>query len=136
MKFKIRTPFNSPGFEKDYELNTKVDRCIPDQTMSIRQIMDRYARGLPLDGVKTPIYDGEDSEHPDMTHWDLAEKEAYMDKVREELAELKQKIASTTKAADLQKLKQQISKELQEQAEAKLAAAKAGAAKPEEGDGA
>ena len=36
---------------------TQPSLTVPDQTMSIRTIMERYARGLPIDGQKTPIYD-------------------------------------------------------------------------------
>jgi len=38
---------------------TQPSLTVPDQTMSIRTIMERYARGLPIDGQKTPIYDTE-----------------------------------------------------------------------------
>jgi hypothetical protein len=43
--------------------------------MSLRQILERYARGLPVSGVlKTPIYDPE-NDLPNPATLDLAEKE-------------------------------------------------------------
>ena len=39
---------------------TEPSLTIPDQTMSIRTIMERYARGLPFEDRKTPLFDTED----------------------------------------------------------------------------
>ena len=44
---------------------------IPDQTMSLRQILDRYARGLPIAGVKVPQFDDGEIEMPDPRTLDL-----------------------------------------------------------------
>lgn len=33
---------------------------VPDQTLSIPEILRRYSRGLSLGGMRTPIYEGED----------------------------------------------------------------------------
>lgn len=42
------------------EVNTQPSQTIPDQTMSIPEILQRYARGLPITKGKVPIYTGED----------------------------------------------------------------------------
>lgn len=39
---------------------TQPSLTIPDQTMSIRTIMERYARGLPFEDRKTPLFDTDD----------------------------------------------------------------------------
>ena len=36
---------------------TQPSLTIPDQTMTIRTIMERYARGLPFEDRKTPLFD-------------------------------------------------------------------------------
>lgn len=51
---------------------------VPDQTLSIREILDRFARGIPMENVaKIPSYDGEENELPDIRTLDLAEIQAY-----------------------------------------------------------
>lgn len=58
------------------EWNDEPSLFEPDQTMSIREIMERYARGLPIaDGMyKNPVYLDEE-EFPDLRKFDLAEVE-------------------------------------------------------------
>lgn len=51
---------------------TAPSMTVPDQTMSIREILDRYARGLPIEGQKVPMYDG-DEFVPDIAHMDLVD---------------------------------------------------------------
>ncbi|AXH76412.1 MAG: hypothetical protein [Microviridae sp.] len=47
----------------------------PDQTLSLRQIMDRYSRGMPLTGtIKNPLY--YNGEFPDIAGLDLTEIQA------------------------------------------------------------
>lgn len=56
----------------------------PDQTMSIREIMERYARGLPIADQKTPIYLDEE-EFPDLRKFDLVEIEEMKAKAAEKV---------------------------------------------------
>jgi len=52
----IKTPYNRELHEKQYEKNTLPSKTIPDQTLSIPELIKRYASGLPLEGHKQPIY--------------------------------------------------------------------------------
>lgn len=73
---KFRTQFNGidcPS-KKRFERTFGASATIPDQTMSIREIMERYARGLPFTSAKTPIYDIDD-DSPDIRTLDLSEIE-------------------------------------------------------------
>ena len=47
---KVKTPFEGEKFDQP-------SLTVPDQTMSMRTLMERYARGLPLDNMKKPLYD-------------------------------------------------------------------------------
>lgn len=72
------------------------DCTLPDQSLSIRQIMDRFARGLPVEGQSTSIFEEADenpSDLPDLTDMDPADRLDYLDSVREELAEKKEKLS-------------------------------------------
>lgn len=77
---KIRNTLNAKTFEKKNEINNDPDQCIPDQSMTVREIMDRFTRGLPLDAGKVPIYEGEEYS-PDLLHMDLADREEYIQSV-------------------------------------------------------
>lgn len=43
------------------DVTKRVSLTIPDQTMSIRTLIDRHSRGLPLSGVRESIYEEEDN---------------------------------------------------------------------------
>lgn len=45
------------------ETFTQPSQTIPDQTMSMRTILDRYAKGLPIAGSKEAIWSEDESEH-------------------------------------------------------------------------
>lgn len=56
---KFRTKY-TPAQKSTGEVFTKPSQTVPDQTMSVPEILSRYARGLPITMGKVPIYDGED----------------------------------------------------------------------------
>lgn len=88
---KIRTPYNSKAYPKNYEVNTMPHMTIPDQTMSISEIMARYARGLPISGERVPVYNGEE-DLPDLDRMDLAERQEALENAREEYVEIQKRL--------------------------------------------
>lgn len=86
---RIKTSMNKNEFQKNYEKNYKAGLTIPDQTMSIRTILDRHSRGLPIDGIKVPIWDGEDNDLPDWRTLDLSERQLLKEQFTEELQSIK-----------------------------------------------
>lgn len=69
------------------EINDLPSLTIPDQTMSIRTIVDRYTRGLPVTGF-TPIYEGEEF-IPDPKTLDLTERQELAEQYKSEVASIK-----------------------------------------------
>ena len=90
---KIRTIFNASEFN-DAEKNTEPSMTIPDQSMSVRELLQRYAHGLPLAGGKEPIYEGEDGDGIDPRRLDLAERQELEILARQELAEIEERLKS------------------------------------------
>lgn len=89
---------NEDLFFKDHEINLKPSLTIPDQTMPIKTIMERYARGLPFSDVKTPMYYGDDLIVPQDFHkWDLADRQEYAEQRKQELNDLKNKFEQENK---------------------------------------
>lgn len=87
---KIKNSLNANEFPIQLEINTKPSLTVPDQTMTVREIMERYARGLPIGGSRLPSYDEED-DMPDIKTLDLTEREEYADLFRDELEVINKK---------------------------------------------
>ena len=87
----IKHSMNANTFAKNYEFNTQPSLTIPDQTMSIRTILERHSRGLPIDGIKTPIYEGEENDLPDWRKLDLAERQELVHLYKNEIIDIKQR---------------------------------------------
>lgn len=91
---KIKNTLNYHTFEQKHEKNSKPSLTVPDQTMSIRELLRRYASGLPLEGHKEPIYEGEDGDGIDPRRLDLAERQELEIQARQELAEIEERLKS------------------------------------------
>lgn len=94
---RVKNWLNAHQFEKNYEKNYSPSLTVPDQSLTVRQILDRYARGLNINDGKVPIYDGEDDilEGRNWQAMDLVEREAFKQAVSDELFELqRQRLAA------------------------------------------
>jgi len=87
---RIKTSMNSHEFAKNYEKNYLPSMTIPDQTMSIREIVERYAKGLPIDGARTAIWD-EENDLPDWRTLDLADRQELAERYQQEVKDIKEK---------------------------------------------
>ena len=95
---QIKNYLNRDSFPKKYKEFTMPSETVPDQSLTMRQILDRYARGLPLD-VKTPIWEEDDELNPlpDVRTLDLTEKQDMLQSAKDELNAIKQKMAEKRK---------------------------------------
>lgn len=60
---KIWNAYNSHQRERNYQVNDQPSMAVPDQTMSLRTIVERYANGLPITGnMNQPLYDDLDNQ--------------------------------------------------------------------------
>lgn len=93
MTMQIRTPYNLEKHRQPVNdrSSKKPSMTVPDQSMTVKEILDRHARGLPLDGRKVPMYEGE-TDMPDLKGLDLAERQALYELAQQELEEIKQKL--------------------------------------------
>lgn len=77
------------------EKNNGISMTIPNDTFSLREIMLRYASGLPINGMKIPQYHGDQSIPMDLDNWkkmDIAERYDYIKAVKKRKEELEGKI--------------------------------------------
>lgn len=83
---KFKNHFNSiPDQGKSIKGPSKT---IPDQSMTISEIMRRFASGLPVEGAKVSVYDGEDELLPDMAKMDLADRQELLEQTRDQVRRL------------------------------------------------
>lgn len=68
----IKNHYNTVPFKGT--VNSLPSKTYPDQSMSILEIIARTQKGLPVTGVKVPIYnETEDGILPDLRNMDLSE---------------------------------------------------------------
>lgn len=80
--------------KKEYkgQENNQESKTVPDQSMTLRELLVRYAKGLPLEGAKIPIWEGEEGFDIDPEKLDLAEREELAEKAREELKAINERV--------------------------------------------
>lgn len=99
---KVKNSMNANNFEKNYKVFTLPSMTVPDQSMSIKTILERYSRGLPVGGRLDDYYD-EDDTLPNPLTLDLAERQELAEIYSNELNEIKSRkkvINSVDKSVD------------------------------------
>ncbi|QGF19318.1 hypothetical protein [Antarctic microvirus CAA_003_V_1] len=100
------TSFTYDFTQQKYEINTQPSETIPDQSMSVDEIMRRYAQGLPMSGERVPTYEDPEIETmPDLSKMDLADREQVIKSYTKEIQEIREshEKTQTAKAAKKQK---------------------------------
>ncbi|WNK13000.1 MAG: hypothetical protein [Microvirus sp.] len=105
---RFKTQFNKavshPRFEKKSLLPSET---LPDQAMSIREILTRHKLGLPMEGGRVMDYDdptGEDTTlsfddyKPDLASMDIVDRKEYLEWARLQLDKLKTELNAIAKA--------------------------------------
>jgi hypothetical protein len=84
----VKNSINANTFEKKYKIFTQPSKTVPDQSMSIKTILERYSRGLPVGGRLDEYYD-EDDTLPNPLTLDLAERQELAELYTNEINEIK-----------------------------------------------
>ncbi|MEO5351205.1 MAG: hypothetical protein H7836_16410 [Magnetococcus sp. YQC-3] len=112
----VYNSLNAEKMPRVYETSDHPSQTVPDQTMSLKTILERYARGLPIEGVSSePIYEGEDGVGFDLRTLDLSEREEMAQRVRNELSEIETRIKKQKSDELNAQLRAQIKKEIEEE---------------------
>jgi hypothetical protein len=84
----------------DGEKNNLPSKTVPDQSMSIPELIRRYASGLPLGGAKVPLYEGEEDvlQGVNFQKLDLSEKHDFMRTIKHEYNETINRLRNNTPA--------------------------------------
>jgi len=87
----VRNQHNARHMESPGEHNDQPSMTVPDQALSIREILRRFSHGIPLDGQQIPIFDENEDDLPDFRHMDLADRQEYEIQLKEELQAIQDK---------------------------------------------
>lgn len=91
MKPVIKNHYNNEKFVG--EINNKPSLTVPDQAMTIREIINRTNKGLPVTGVRVPMYnETEDGIMPDLRNMDISEIYELKKRIQKTEKELRQKL--------------------------------------------
>jgi len=91
--YKIQNSLNYNPNHHLGEVNFGKSMTVPDQSMSIQEILVRFARGLSVSGERVPVYNGEDDDvFPANWHtMDFSEKIEYAEEHSELVKTLQEK---------------------------------------------
>jgi len=78
---KVKNSLNANDFPKNHRKILTPSLTVPDQTMSLKTILERYTRGLPIGGRNDEYYD-EDDTMPDYRTLDLTEIQDLQEEVK------------------------------------------------------
>ena len=112
----IRNHFNSRYFFKNMEVNDEPSLTIPDQAMTVQELLTRFASGLPLSAGRVPIYEGEE-EMTDLEKLDLAEREEILRSAREEIREITERVNKRKLDAQQRNLEEKVAARLKAEAD-------------------
>lgn len=89
----MKFPTNFNGLARSTkEANSGKSVTVPDQSMTVDEILKRFTRGLGFAQGKIPIYEGEENTSPDLSRMDLSEIEELALKTKQAIAEGEAKV--------------------------------------------
>lgn len=113
----VYTPLSARHRIKKLEKNTMVSETVPDQSMTIAEMIKRHRQGLPIEGRKG-LYKEGDEPLLNMDHMDMVERQEYIDSVADAFVDVKTRINAAVKtkeeAALLDKIDAEVRKRLKE----------------------
>jgi hypothetical protein len=80
---------NAELFGNEYESNNLPSITVPDQALSVQDLIERHRKGLGITGYRSPVYYDE-VVVPPIENMDFAEKRAFLDHIKEHRATIEQ----------------------------------------------
>lgn len=113
LKLQFQNHYNQCDHICCTEENYEPSQTIPDQALSIPEIIRRYASGLPLGAGKEEIYNGEDDpfDGVDISKLDLAERAELIENAQAELQYLKDQLTKKPIEKPIKPIEKIIKKE-------------------------
>lgn len=81
---------------------------IPDQSMSIQELLRRFRAGMPLEGQRVPLYEGEDAVSVEVAQMDLIDRENALRAAQEELQATKDRVRRAVEENNVKRIERII----------------------------
>lgn len=94
---KVKTQLTAPLYEKRHERNNGKSMTVPNQAMSVLEMLKRHRQGLPLDQARGALFHEGDEPVRNLDHMDLVDRQAYMDSVADALVEVRARLQAQMK---------------------------------------
>lgn len=96
---KVKNWLNFEQFEKDLEINTQPSITIPDQSMTVKQMLERHNSGMPVSLFGAdPTYS--EDELPDLRKMDLSEIQDLREFIQEKIKNAQQAAVKAKEAKE------------------------------------
>lgn len=105
---QFQTAYNYDHKKQRHERNHLPSMTIPDQSLTVSELVERNRRGLPLGGAKVPIWqENPETEYlPDIEKLDLAEIQEMKENVAAEIKEKQEQLQEFDKKRKNHKMRQ------------------------------
>lgn len=112
----VKTPLNYNYKNNNYFKTTLPSCTVPDQTMSLKTLLERNSRGLPITGQeKEPQYYGDENPPINPKTLDLTEINQLASENASLIKQLQDELRESTSKKEKEKLKKLLLKEIEEQ---------------------
>lgn len=107
---RFKTHFNSQPEKGEILPALQPGLTVPNQSMTIREIFQRHAAGLPLTGSKIPYYEDEEMQDiipPDWEKMDLSEKHDFVEQAVIHKQEIEKRLRAIQKTVQQEQFKRE-----------------------------
>lgn len=109
---RIKTQLTAQSYPKQYEQNHGKSLTVPNQSMTIKEMVARHRKGLPIDESRGALYQG-DELVADISQMDLIDRQQYIDSVADALVEVKERLREAAKSKSEKELIDRVEFEVQ-----------------------
>lgn len=115
-RLHVKHQYNAFQFPAYRESNNQPSKTVPNQTLSLKTLLDRYGRGLPLSGNPSEPQYFQDNLMPDINKMDISEihdlKNAIKSDIQKKQQELQDQQTAAKQAAHEKTIDAEVEKRL------------------------
>ena len=113
---RFKNPYNASLFAKDHEVNPLPSLTVPDQSMTVREILIRHSNGIPFQAGRVPIYDGAEDFNdflPNLASLDISERQDLYERSQRYLENYRNSEAKNRKDEERERFEREVEKRMQ-----------------------
>lgn len=111
-KPSFRTPYNYQPYLGKH--NSQPSLTVPNQSMTVDEILRRHTLGLPMTGQKVELWEGDEQIMPDLQGLDLSEIQELKEQALQKITDIRTRYAKEQDKQKREKLLHELKKEIDE----------------------